>query len=171
MTMRMTAWCLVFARMNPFPGLSNVQRNDERVRHPRVGTGRLLRLNSIAEIGRPPVSAVDELRPFARHERNFRPILKRHRGVVSARYRAPCDSVLREGCRRTALSVGVDREGPGSTWKDSQGRTVPPAPAAFGALGRPAPGAVRQAGRAVVKHSVVQHVPVAAKLQCRCFSG
>ena len=88
------------------PALSNVQRHDERVRHPRVGTGRLLRLNSIAQIGRPPVSAVDELRPFARHERNFRPILERHRGVVSARYRTPCDSVLREGCRRTALSVG-----------------------------------------------------------------
>ena len=109
----------MFARMNPFPALSNVQRHDERVRHPRVGTGRLLRLNSIAEIGRPPISAVDELRPFARHERNFRSILERHRGVVSARYRAPPDSVFREGCRH-------DRFVGWSTWMDSRDAPCPP---------------------------------------------
>ena len=106
------------------------------MRDPGVRARRLFWLHRVRQKGRSSVRTHQELRSLAGHKADRRAVGERHGGVVGPRDGAPRYPIFRE---RMAA-----------------------APATLRATIRAAALTVRQRGRAVIEHSVVQEVPVAA---------
>ena len=121
--------------------LLDVERYNQRVRYAGIRAGtRLRRLHRVAKEGWPAIVAHHQLRALTRHKRHRAPVLEVHGRVVGPGYRTPVDPVSGVAVAARPPALGLWPEG--ASWG--------------------VPLEIALARSRVVKHPVVERVPVVA---------